>query len=343
MLQSIRAFAQTTTYLGVVMIVAIWGGIVLITNDAHDRAYEDGVRQGSNLTRLFEEYIWRVIREADSQLLVLRKLYEQDPVNLDFARWIDNEKLPGDLTVHFSITGSDGVIRLSTLGPIQSRVDVSHMESFSVHTLSTSDDLYISPPSTGHMSGKTSIQLTRRLVRPDGSFGGVIGGSLNVLQLEDFYNSIDVGPAGVIALVGFDGIIRARSGRNAAASTFIGQSVADTKVFGLFRKTPTGAYWNSASSANLEGISRLVSYRVVEGLPLIAIVGMAETDIFQQSTLTAHRYGLIGLFLTVVVLFANTKNLRRKLKLAAAKASLEQTNSLFDAALQNMTHGLCMF
>jgi two-component system, sensor histidine kinase len=247
MLQSIRAFAQTTTYLGVVMIVAIWGGIYIITNDAHDRAYEDGLRQGSNLTRLFEEYIWRVIREADSQLLVLRKLYEQDPVNFDFARWIDNEKLPGDLTVHFSITGPDGVIRLSTLGPIQSRVDIGHMESFSIHTLSTSDDLYISPPSTGQMSGKTSIQLTRRLVRPDGSFGGVIGGFLNVLQLEDFYNSIDVGPAGVIALVGFDGIIRARSGRNATASSFIGQSVADTKVFGLFRQSPTGAYWNAAT------------------------------------------------------------------------------------------------
>src|ERR1700730_11523619 len=283
MLQSIRAFAQTTTYLGVVMIVAIWGGIVLITNDAHDRAYEDGVRQGSNLTRLFEEYIWRVIREADSQLLVLRKLYEQDPVNFDFARWIDNEKLPGDLTVHFSITGPDGIVKLSTLAPIQTKANIGHMEPFSVHAHSTSDDLYISPPSTGHISGKTSIQLTRRLVTPDGSFVGIIAGSLNVLQLAAFYNSIDIGHAGVIALVGFDGIIRARSGRDAAASAFIGQSVAETKVFGLFRKTPTGAYWNSASSANLEGISRLVSYRVVEGLPVLAIVGMPVNDICKNS------------------------------------------------------------
>jgi diguanylate cyclase (GGDEF)-like protein len=343
MLQSIRAFAQTTTYLGVVMIVAIWGGIVLITNDAHDRAYEDGFRQGGNLTRLFEEYIWRVIREADSQLLVLRKLYEQDPVNFDFARWIDNEKLPGDLTVHFSITGPDGIVKLSTLGPIQSKVDIGHMEAFSVHAHSTSDDLYISPPSTGHISGKTSIQLTRRLVTPDGSFVGIIAGSLNVLQLEAFYNSIDIGHAGVIALVGFDGIIRARSGRDAAASAFIGQSVAETKVFGLFRKNPIGAYWNSAGSAHFEGISRLVSYRVVEGLPLIAIVGLAESDIFQQSTLTAHKYNLIGLFLTAVVLFAIAIGVRRQMKLAAATASLEQTNSLFDTALQNMAHGLCMF
>ena len=50
-----RAFAQTTTYLGVVMIVAIWGGIYFLSNEAHDRANEDGLRQGSNLTHVFEQ------------------------------------------------------------------------------------------------------------------------------------------------------------------------------------------------------------------------------------------------------------------------------------------------
>ena len=57
----IRAFAQTTTYLGVVMIAAIWGGIYFLSTEAHDRAYEDGLRQGSNMARVFEEYISRAI------------------------------------------------------------------------------------------------------------------------------------------------------------------------------------------------------------------------------------------------------------------------------------------
>jgi hypothetical protein len=33
MFKWIRAFAQTTTYLGVVMIVAIWGGIYFLSNE----------------------------------------------------------------------------------------------------------------------------------------------------------------------------------------------------------------------------------------------------------------------------------------------------------------------
>jgi diguanylate cyclase (GGDEF)-like protein len=343
MLQWIRAFAQTTTYLGVVMIAAIWGGVYLLANDAHNRAYEDGLRQGSNLTRVFEEYIWRVIRGTDSELLFLRKQYQHDAANFNFADWIDSGRLRGDLTVHLSITGPDGVIRLSTLGPIRSKVDISQIESFSVHAGSPSDELYISAPSIGHMSGKPSIQLTRRLDKPDGSFGGIIAASLNVLQLEEFYNSIDIGHNGVISLVGFDGIIRARSGHDVAATGFIGRSITDRKMFELSRHNPTGAYWNAADAAHFEGVSRLISYRVVEGLPLIAVVGLAESDIFEQALATVRKYCQIGLFLTVIVLFAIAIGVMRQRKLTAATDALKQTNFQFDTALENMAHGLSMF
>src|ERR1700722_3371621 len=110
-----RAFAQTTTYLGVVMIVAIWGGIYFLTKEAYDRAYEDGLRQGSNLTRVFDEYISHAISGIDGELLVLRKLYAQDPAHFEFGNWIDRSTARNNLTVHFSITGPDGIIKLSTL------------------------------------------------------------------------------------------------------------------------------------------------------------------------------------------------------------------------------------
>src|ERR1700688_1133524 len=114
MFQWIRAFAQTTTYLGVVTIVAIWGGVSFLSNEAHDRAYEDGLRQGSNLARVFEEYISRAISGIDSELLVLRKLYQRDSEHFDFGNWIDGTPTRSRLTVHLSITGPDGIIRLSS-------------------------------------------------------------------------------------------------------------------------------------------------------------------------------------------------------------------------------------
>src|SRR3981081_1248720 len=143
MSQWIRAFAQTTTYLGVTMIVAIWGGVYFLTNEAYERAYEGGWRQGSTLPRVFEEYIARAIKGTDSELLVLRKLYQQDPAHFDLGHWIDSKKPQNNLTVHFSIPGPDGIIKLSSLGPIQSTIDISDREPFRVHIDAAADELYI--------------------------------------------------------------------------------------------------------------------------------------------------------------------------------------------------------
>jgi hypothetical protein len=350
MSQWIRAFAQTTTYLGVVMIAAVWGGIYFLTVEAHDRAYEDGLRQGSNLTRVFAEYITHAISGIDRQLLVLRKLYGQDPTHFAFGSWIDSAATQSNLTVHFSITGPDGIIRLSSLGPVAATVDISGREPFRVHVGSTADELYISQPSVGHLSGKPSIQLTRRLLTPDGSFAGIITASLDIIELERFYNSVDVGRQGIIALIGFDGIVRARSGRDIETKAFVGQSVSGRTMFGMFRQNPVGSFWNSRNTVTFEGVKRLISYRVVEGYPLLATAGLAEGDIFQQSVSTARKYDQIGLFLTAIVLFAIAIGALRQRKLGAAttalersKRSLEQTNVLFDTALRNMAHGLCMF
>jgi diguanylate cyclase (GGDEF)-like protein len=344
----IRAFAQTTTYLGVVMIVAVWGGIYFLSTQARDRAYEDGLRQGSNMARVFEEYISRVISGIDSELLVLRKLYEQDPEHFRFDNWVDRATTRSNLTVHFSITGPDGILKLSSLGAIRSTIDLSEREPFRVQVNSTTDELYISQPSIGHLSGKRSIQMTRRLLSPDKSFHGVIGASLDVVELEKFYNSIDIGHDGIIALVGFDGVVRARSGRDDDAKGHVGQSISGRAMFGQFRNSPAGSFWNSPNS--FEGVKRLISYRIVDGLPLLATVGQSEADVFQQAGATTRRYEQIGLLLTAIVLFAIGIGARRQLHLAAASAalerskrSLEQTNVLFDTALKNMAHGLCMF
>jgi diguanylate cyclase (GGDEF)-like protein len=351
MFRWVRAVAQTTTCLGVVLIGAIWGGVFLLANAAHQRAYEEGLRQGSNLTRIFEEYISRVVQSSDSQLQFLRKLYKQDPANFDFARWIDSTKKRNDLTNHFSIIDPQGIIKLTSLGPVRSRVDTSQNESFRTHINSTTDELHIGVPRIGGLSGLLSVQLTRRLTKPDGAFGGTISASLDVLKLQQFYNSIDIGHDGIISLVGLDGIIRVRNGPDPAAGNFIGQSAGRTKLFEVVREYPQGSYWNSAGAARqFGGVRRLISYRVVEGLPLIAMVGLAESDIFEPAASAAHKYDQIGSLFTAIVLIAMGIGAARKRNLVAttaalerSKASLEQTNLRFDTALKHMSHGLCMF
>jgi PAS domain-containing protein len=127
------------------------------------------------------------------------------------------------------------------------------------------------------------------------------------------------------------------------AREFIGDTILPSRMAHLFQQLPAGSYWGASKSTHrFEGVNRLISYRMVEGLPLFAIVGLAEADVFQQAELAAYKYYEIGVLLTVIVLIAMALGATRQMKLSAATAALERTNRRFDAALENMPYGLCM-
>ena len=109
MMKWLQAIRQSTTYLGVAVIIIIWGGIYLLAGQEHESAYQDAVRQGSNLARVLEEYIKRVVQESDSSLLGLRRAYQKDPRNFDIASWVARTQSHNDLTVQFGIADANGL------------------------------------------------------------------------------------------------------------------------------------------------------------------------------------------------------------------------------------------
>lgn len=242
-------------------------------------------------------------------------------------------------------------MKSSTLTSSGRLVDLSDRDHFRYHASATTDELFFSPTVVGRVSGKATVQLTRKLRAPDGSFDGVILASLDILQVEKFYNTIDVGRSGTFALAGFDGIIRARSSHQHDAEGLTGRSMAGARIFEAYRKSPAGSYWTSQDlAARTDGVPLLISYRVVEGLPLIAIVGLAKDDIFEQASLKTNQYRQVGFALTAFVLVVIGFGAIRQTRLASAMAALEsskqslgQANLRFNAALENMAHALCMF
>ena len=255
----LRACAQTTTYLGVVMIVVIWSGAFFLASDKREYAYENAQRQGSNLARIFAEYVSRVINGTDSQLLVLRELYQAKPQVEDLAHWVNNATFKNDLAAQFALAGPDGNVMFSSVGPITSPINIGDRPHFLAHVNSTSDELNISVPIVGRVSGKSTINLTRRLSAPDGSFAGIIIASLDIEKLEKFYGSIDVDKGGVLSLVGFDTIIRIRSARIPQAQNYIGKSIAGSrrrrKLFVSRRPLSSESKHRSAASKRRSGIS----------------------------------------------------------------------------------------
>jgi diguanylate cyclase (GGDEF)-like protein/PAS domain S-box-containing protein len=346
----IPATRQTTTYLGVAVIAIIWGGIYFLSNQEHERAYWDAARQGNNLTRVLEQYVRHVVRETDSQLLALRRSYQKDPEHFDIAGWVADTQSQGDLTLLFGIIGVDGFVKKSSVGTPPSTIYVGDRAHFIFQRDASTDQLYISTPITGRFTKRWKIEFARRLNKPDGSFDGAVVSSLDVAELERFFSSLDIGHDGIVSLVGSDGVIRAQGGPN-PTRTLAGTSVADSLLFRVLRHQPAGTYWNDADGrAPRDGVGRLMSYRTIPGLPLIAVVGLAKQEVFEQANATLRKYTVAGAVLSIIVLMVmvlgtlrQTKILTTTAELQRSKQSAEQSNLLLHTALANIAHGLCVF
>jgi diguanylate cyclase (GGDEF)-like protein len=351
----LNAWAQTTTYLGVVMIGVIWSGAFFLANEKYEHALESAQRHGANIASAFAEYISRVISGMDSQLVVLRELYQANPEIGEFAYWVGNAKFKNDLAAQFALADARGQVQFSSIGPVASTVDISDRAHFRVHQEAIEDNLHVSVPLIGRVSGKLTINLTRRIAAPDGSFGGIIIASLDIAKLQQFSSAIDVGAGGAISLIGTDRIIRLRSTHHGLSSDFIGKTLDSPELFRHYKTAAAGQYWNSMPQFG--GVRRLISYRVLDNLPLISVVAQAESDIMQKAEAEIHQYYRITLVLTAFVLLVMAFGAVRQQKLVRAaeeierakeslersNRSLEQTNRRFDAALENITHGICMF
>jgi diguanylate cyclase (GGDEF)-like protein len=345
------AIRQTTTYLGVAVIAIIWSGIYLLANEEHKSSYDDAVSQGNNLTRVLEEYIRRVVQDSDNALLSLRLSYQNNPEHFDLSSWAAKTQSNNDLAMEFGVVDSNGFVTMSSRAAPHYPINVGDRRHFKFQVEDKTDQLYISEPVVGRITGQSSLEFTRRLTKPDGSFDGIVSISLSVEQLHKFFSSLDIGRGGVVSLVGFDGVIRARGGPDSEIKPFAGVSLVNSPILRNLRVNSAGNYWNTAAdSAQFDGISRLISYRAVSGLPLIAIVGVAEQNIFQHANATLQKYIIVGSVLTLIVLVVMTLGAVQQLhilfttnELRRSKQTFEQTNVWLHTALSNMSHGLCMF
>ena len=226
-----------------------------------------------NLVRVNEEHALRTIRAADQTLLYMLEEYTEKQGKLDLAKMISTGVIDGSLFTQVGIIDSDGVIELSSI-PFASRLDLSDRPHFKIHQLADTGALYISKAVLGRASGKWSIQLTRRINKPDGSFGGVAVVSVSADYFSKFYAELVLPEKSAAVLVGLDGEVRAREADNNLTS---GQNISNAPLFKLVANGQTTGMYTSISV--VDGVRRTYVYRVVTGYPLAVMIGFATSGL----------------------------------------------------------------
>src|ERR1043166_7108827 len=243
--QWLRYVTQPPPMIGIVIIVICWIGLAYQLHIEHAKSVDTAIERGGGLARLFEENTIRLLNGVDRTLVLLRVAYEENPEQFDLGNFAERTSLLGDLTIQVAIIDADGYLKASTSDYTGSRIYLGDREHFQVHVGDKPDELFIGKPVVGRASGKLSIQLSRRIRKPDGSFGGVIFSSIDPGFVGQFHSSIKLGEYSGVSLRGLDGVVRAAAGFS-AADTYkdsLPKALADALA-----NTATGHYWPEGST-----------------------------------------------------------------------------------------------
>jgi len=241
------------------------------------QAVRDTERQSQALVHALDEHIVRTVSEIDQILMFLKAAYEADPESFDLLDPRFVGVIPKGAAYHFGIVGSDGLFRTSTAGPMIRIVDFTGQEHFAVHMVRDDGALHISRAAIDPLSGRWTIDITRRLNTRYGQFAGIVMASLDTAYFNKFFRSVNVGLAGRFTIAREDGVVLATE---PFLSMALGRDLRDDKTFAaLLQKSPVGTYWAQETA---DGVPRITSYRRLATLPLIVSLGISCEEALAQ-------------------------------------------------------------
>jgi diguanylate cyclase (GGDEF)-like protein/PAS domain S-box-containing protein len=281
---------QLITAIAVIM-VSIWGAVAYQIGSEREAALRTAAQNGRNLSSTVAEHFSSYSGGADLLLQRLRAHWTRDPKR--FAQAVAAEKgLRKDaFAVQVAVIGADGWLAYTDLRESKQRVFLGDREHFKVHRGGGPDQLYISNPVSGRVSGKVSIQFTRPILDGNGKFAGVLVVSVSPQALIRVYEALDLGSNGLVGIRRLDNTRLLRWPDLDATENVPSLEIPSNASTG-----------NQIRRGNRDGVERLLSYRKVPGFPLYAVVGQSLDSLLADFSRGRLFYLSAGAFGSLVVL-----------------------------------------
>lgn len=319
--------------LTVLVLGILWVTILLRLQVEKASVMRDTRVAARTLADALETHTLKTVHDVDEIALLVKYGYERTPQSFDLAAYRAYGLITADTALQVTIAGADGRVITSTL-PFTGTVDLKDREHFRVHLSPENIGLFISQPVIGRISRQWSIQATRRIDRPDGSFGGVVIVSEDPAYLTDgFYNSAALGERGMIAVLSGRGFMLSRRAGNSPSRS--GEALPSSYV-------PLGKTGLADFVDPIDHIERVVASRHLEKYGLTVVAGLsvdeALDDYFRMrrvyvtmaSTITLMLAALSAWITALIVKLLNGKEELRRLSQTDRLTDLPNRGKIVD-------------
>ncbi|WP_209437148.1 response regulator [Pseudomonas batumici] len=287
----------------------------------------------ANLARAMSQHADDTIKEADLVLSGIVERVERDGTappalerlhQLFVARRLELAQLDG-----LFLLDRDGVMLTSSLpGPLRS-YNNSDREYFIFHRDHPDRSVRVWTPLRSRSTGNWVIPVSRRIDNPDGSFAGIASATIDIDFFSQFYNRLEIGQKGAVALAFDSGVMAVR---RPFEERTIGIDITGTRLFQEHGLQPAGGTFSTASSQ--DGVVRLNSFRSLHDYPLFVAAALSTDESLASwwSDTLWHAAG-VGLLVCVLVVFGLRLIRQVALQSATEKelaASLETTRAILE-------------
>ncbi|MCJ2068618.1 sensor domain-containing diguanylate cyclase [Methylobacterium sp. J-030] len=245
--------------------------------DLRDIAWQNARCNARTLLSVIEEGVGHNIKAYDLSLrAATRAANEPDgtPLVTELRRLAAfNAAAIGTGLGPIAVTDREGrVIATSDPGalPLQ---DLSALPEFQALRATPDAGPILTGPSRSPLTGRQIIRMARAVERPDGSFGGIVAGSLDLGRFHARFDRLRFDDGLIVNVFHQDGTLLIRV---PAKPDAVGRSIAGSPGYSAYRTSERGEF---LGPSHLDGAMRLYSFAHLEDLPLIVTVATSVESI----------------------------------------------------------------
>jgi diguanylate cyclase (GGDEF)-like protein/PAS domain S-box-containing protein len=242
----------------------IWGttlNLIRVETDIESRAV---AASSVELAETYEAQVVRALREINHSLRVVQYAYERSGTAFDLEAVRLQGLLLPDLLFVTSLVDRDGRV-VATTSPSKTARALPPEAFLGAETGGAGS---VGRPWRDPVDGEWKLDFTRALRDRDGSPAGGIVITVPAGYFVAGYEPAKLGTQGVLAIVGMDGIFRARR---------IGESVSSGESTG-YRTIANVEGPPSVAESAWDGVRRYTTIRPLYDFPLAVVVGLAESE-----------------------------------------------------------------
>ena len=312
-------------------LVAIWAIFTAIAYETYATEWKAAATYAENVTTLFARDISRTIEIYDLSIKSAA-INAADPVVLALPP-PSQKKIIFDHAAEASgfgamiLTDKSGRVSSDSHSLAKVGLDFSDRDYF----LAQKDLTLTRQPFIGHLiksrvTGQLMMAVSRPIVAPDGSFGGVVCGSIMADFFERLFSAVALPRDSSVMMIHNDNAVLMRVPYR---HDTLGRTL-DTAELVTARTSGGGTFVRHSS---FDQVERIYGMQQVGDLPIYIVVGLSTKQIFAHWLLRATLIGLGFVVLTLIILLLAFTLARELYRRAAAERTLSEL-----ASTDSLTH-----